>query len=75
MLADMRRRPLSLALILGTAALSACTASPEPAVEATPTVGVQLFQWPWRSVAQECTEVLGPHQFGFVLLSPAQESK
>ena len=70
----MRRRlqtPLALLTLL--AVLAACTPGQEPAVETSPTVGVQLFQWPWRSVAQECTEVLGPHEFGFVLLSPAQE--
>lgn len=51
----------------------AATTQAAPAVEATPQVGVQLFQWNWRSVARECTDVLGPAKFAFVLLSPAQE--
>jgi alpha-amylase len=34
---------------------------------------VHLFQWPWESVARECTEVLGPLGFGGVQVSPPQE--
>jgi len=34
---------------------------------------VHLFQWPWRSVARECAEVLGPKGFGGVQVSPPQE--
>lgn len=49
------------------------TTEAAPAVEANPQVGVQLFQWNWNSVARECTDVLGPAKFAFVLLSPAQE--
>ena len=41
--------------------------------EVTPNVGIQLFQYNWNSVAKQCTEVLGPNHFEFVLLSPAQE--
>lgn len=66
------RRPLALLLALPLA-VAACSPAGPPAVDTTPTVGVQLFQWPWRSVAKECTDVLGPHGVGFVLLSPAQE--
>lgn len=47
--------------------------APEP-VEATPQVGVQLFQWNWNSIARECAEVLGPNQFSFVLLSPPRST-
>lgn len=36
-------------------------------------VVVQLFQWPWESVAAECTSVLGPKGFGAVQVSPPQE--
>jgi alpha-amylase len=32
-----------------------------------------LFQWPWASVAAECTSVLGPKGFGAVQVSPPQE--
>ncbi|SDL08290.1 alpha-amylase [Tessaracoccus oleiagri] len=56
-------------------AVTACTSAPEEplAPEPQPSVGVQLFQYNWDSVARECAEVLGPNHFDFVLLSPAQE--
>lgn len=70
-------RRLLAFLIAGCVALAtlvACTpGSPTPAREFNRTVGVQLFQWPWTSIATECTEVLGPAGFGFVLTSPPQE--
>ncbi|AGL18027.1 carbohydrate-binding module family 20 domain-containing protein [Actinoplanes sp. N902-109] len=34
---------------------------------------VHLFEWPWASVANECTTVLGPKGFGGVQVSPPQE--
>ncbi|KAJ7163236.1 alpha-amylase [Mycena filopes] len=34
---------------------------------------VQLFEWPWDSVAAECTSVLGAAGYGFVQVSPAAE--
>jgi alpha-amylase len=34
---------------------------------------VHLFEWPWASVASECTTVLGPQGFGAVQVSPPQE--
>ncbi|MDO5678405.1 MAG: alpha-amylase family protein [Propionibacteriaceae bacterium] len=55
-----------------TVAETTTAAAPEP-VQMTRQVGVQLFQWNWNSIARECTDVLGPNQFAFVLLSPAQE--
>lgn len=36
-------------------------------------VGVQLFQWTWPSIARECTDVLGPAGYDYVLTSPMQE--
>lgn len=36
-------------------------------------VGVQMFQWTWDAIAQECTDVLGPAGFDYVLTSPPQE--
>ncbi|KAF7968542.1 hypothetical protein HWV62_30161 [Athelia sp. TMB] len=33
-----------------------------------------MFQWNWNSVAAECTAFLGPAGYGFVQVSPAQES-
>ncbi|MDY7089379.1 MAG: carbohydrate-binding module family 20 domain-containing protein [Actinomycetota bacterium] len=34
---------------------------------------VHLFEWPWASIASECTNVLGPRGFGGVQVSPPQE--
>jgi alpha-amylase len=34
---------------------------------------VHLFEWPWASIAGECTNVLGPKGFGAVQVSPPQE--
>ncbi|KAJ7134296.1 glycoside hydrolase superfamily [Mycena epipterygia] len=34
---------------------------------------VQLFEWPWDSVAAECTSFLGPAGYGFAQVSPASE--
>ncbi|KAJ3323743.1 hypothetical protein HDV06_001473 [Boothiomyces sp. JEL0866] len=36
-------------------------------------VGVQLFQWPFASIAQECVDFLGPNGYSFVQTSPVQE--
>lgn len=33
-----------------------------------------MFQWNWNSVAAECTAFIGPAGYGFVQVSPAQES-
>ncbi|KAJ7184463.1 alpha-amylase [Mycena filopes] len=34
---------------------------------------VQLFEWPWDSVAFECTNFLGPAGYGYVQVSPPTE--
>ena len=35
---------------------------------------LNLFQWTWDSVAAECTSTVGPAGFGYVQVSPPQES-
>lgn len=37
------------------------------------TVMVQLFEWPWKSIAQECENYLGPKGFSAIQVSPPQE--
>ncbi|PRP77775.1 glycoside hydrolase family 13 protein [Planoprotostelium fungivorum] len=37
-------------------------------------VNVQLFEWNWESVGRECVEYLGPMGFGYVQVSPPQET-
>ncbi|KAA9107736.1 alpha amylase C-terminal domain-containing protein [Microbacterium rhizomatis] len=64
------------ALAVVALALTACTAPPPvPAVaaDAPRDVGVELFELPWTSVAQECEKTVGPNGFAWVLTSPAQE--
>jgi alpha-amylase len=46
----------------------ASTATPGPK-----DVIVHLFEWPWASIASECTNTLGPKGFGGVQVSPPQE--
>ncbi|MCA2211940.1 carbohydrate-binding module family 20 domain-containing protein [Jidongwangia harbinensis] len=48
-------------------------AEASPAGPGSRDVIVHLFQWPWASVANECTTVLGPKGFGGVQVSPPQE--
>jgi alpha-amylase len=48
-------------------------AAASPATPGSSDVIVHLFQWPWASVADECTTVLGPKGFGGVQVSPPQE--
>ncbi|MGH3656327.1 MAG: carbohydrate-binding module family 20 domain-containing protein [Micromonosporaceae bacterium] len=68
------------ALVIGLAAglVGGSAPQPEPA-HASPghpgakDVIVHMFQWPWASIAAECTNVLGPNGFGGVQVSPPQE--
>jgi alpha-amylase len=73
--------PLALALVLlaGLPARQApaeaqMTAATAPAAATSPDVIVQMFSWPWTSIAAECTSVLGPDGYGAVQISPPQES-
>ncbi len=78
------RRALIALTAAATAALLAVVpagASPPPAQVAPLSAAdpgphdviVHLFEWPWASVASECTNVLGPKGFGAVQVSPPQE--
>ncbi|KAL1941622.1 hypothetical protein VTO73DRAFT_7061 [Trametes versicolor] len=35
---------------------------------------IQMFEWTWDSVASECTNFIGPAGYGFVQVSPPQET-
>lgn len=64
---------LGAALLVGGAPRGT---DPAPVSQASPgarDVIVHLFQWPWASIASECTNVLGPKGFGGVQVSPPQE--
>ncbi|KAI0646216.1 glycoside hydrolase [Trametes meyenii] len=38
------------------------------------TVIIQMFEWSWDSIATECTNFIGPAGYGYVQVSPAQET-
>jgi alpha-amylase len=59
---------LAVAAVRPVDRAEASTASP-----GSKDVIVHLFQWPWASIAAECTNVLGPKGFGGVQVSPPQE--
>ena len=78
----MSRRALftgaaSLALVAATlVALVHTSPAADAKADANPgprDVIVHLFEWPWASIASECTNVLGPKGFGAVQVSPPQE--
>ena len=72
LLSSRRRGATSIAIAaLAVAGLAACGAQGEEQDRSD--VGVQLFQWTWDSIATECTDVLGPAGFDWVLTSPPQE--
>jgi len=74
-----RRLAIPGVLILLTALVTVALGRPRQAeakADANPgprDVIVHLFEWPWASIASECTNVLGPKGFGGVQVSPPQE--
>jgi alpha-amylase len=74
---EVRRKLLAAAATaVLTAALVNAGATQQAAAAASPgahDVIVHLFEWPWASVANECTTQLGPKGFGAVQVSPPQE--
>jgi alpha-amylase len=75
-----RRSLIAAAALTLAAGLVAAVirSAPEAAAKADANPGprdviVHLFEWPWASIASECTNVLGPKGFGAVQVSPPQE--
>jgi len=70
---------LALAALPALTALAGCSSEPpdpatQPATDGSGhDVGVQLFQWTWDAIADECTTTLGPAGYAWVLTSPPQE--
>jgi len=60
---------LSLLLLFASVA----EAQPQRHSKEPRTVMVQLFEWPWNAVAEECERVLGPAGFAAVQVSPPTE--
>ncbi len=73
----MRRRSaraLALAAACGVAMTGCAPSAPATEVDfAAADVGIQLFQLPWTSIAEECETTLGPNGFAWLLTSPPQE--
>jgi alpha-amylase len=78
------RRTLIAGLVSGVVAVAGMLAvgvqdvASAPAAAATPPGGKDatavLFQWNWNSVAKACTDSLAPAGYGFVQVSPPQET-
>lgn len=69
----MRRAGALAAVAVAALTLGACSAPAEPIQTAAPDVGIQLFQLPWTSIAQECESTLSDAGIAWVLTSPPQE--
>ncbi len=73
--------PVTAAPAPAPAAPAAATLAAAPAA-VTPMAGrrgtrdviANLFEWNWRSIARECTQVLGPKGYGGVQVAPPQDS-
>lgn len=66
--------PIPSAPYLRDALKGAATKGPQPHSLGSPrTVMVQLFEWPWKMVGEECEKVLGPAGYSAVQVSPPQE--
>jgi alpha-amylase len=79
------RRLIAVGAVGGTAALSVSAIGPATASDSRTTpasskhattrdVIANLWEWNWKSVAKECTTVLGPHGYGGVQVAPPQNS-
>ena len=69
-------RSLAASLLAATIVLAGCSgpeAAPPAPERAAPDAGIQLFQLPWNSIADECENTLGPNGIAWVLTSPPQE--
>jgi len=64
---------LAAALLAAGVVRTADRAEASAASPGAKDVIVHLFEWPWASIASECTTTLGPKGFGGVQVSPPQE--
>ena len=75
-----RARRLSWVVVTAGVVLLAFAGPAQPAPTAAAAAGrrhdviANLWEWNWRSVARECTSVLGPAGYGGVQVAPPQDS-
>ncbi|MBB6392910.1 alpha-amylase [Microbacterium thalassium] len=70
----MRRAFAGIGALAAAALLGGCAGAPGDAPDPAPAdVGIQLFQLPWTTLAEECETTLGPAGFAWVLTSPPNE--
>jgi len=65
-------RRATLTALVAALALTGAGCSGQEADDSR-TVGVQMFQWTWDAIADQCEQTLGPAGYGWVMTSPPQE--
>ncbi|MEM1251310.1 MAG: alpha-amylase family protein [Cyanobacteria bacterium P01_H01_bin.21] len=78
-LATFIRQSAALVCLLGMGGCQVATQPPPTAgrqpLASSRSVVVQLFEWRWSDVAQECETWLGPYGYGAVQISPPHEHR
>ncbi|MEM7063145.1 MAG: alpha-amylase family protein [Cyanobacteria bacterium P01_B01_bin.77] len=73
------RRSATVAFALGLGGCQVAAQLPQAGdgrvLASSRSVIVQLFEWRWSDVAQECESWLGPHGYGAVQISPPHEHR
>ncbi|MCX8528575.1 MAG: alpha-amylase family glycosyl hydrolase, partial [Rhodoluna sp.] len=66
-------RTLAFASVVALLPTANAVAADPAQVVTTQSVGVQMFEWNWNSLAKECETNLGPAGYDWVEVSPPQE--
>ena len=66
-------KTLAFAVIAALLPTGIAAAADSGQVVTTQSVGVQMFEWNWKSLAKECTSNLGPAGYDWVEVSPPQD--
>jgi alpha-amylase len=66
-------KTLALAIAAALLPTGVAAAADSNQVVTTQSVGVQMFEWNWNSLAKECATKLGPAGYDWVEVSPPQE--
>lgn len=66
-------KTLAFAAVVALLPTSNAVAADPAQVVTTQSVGVQMFEWNWNSLAKECETNLGPAGYDWVEVSPPQE--